>query len=120
METTIYDVRNSPRIYIAADGERSVYTWDGHAVAYIVGENVFGWHGKHIGWFVADILYDIKGHRIGFTATTCRADTYAEPVKYTKFTKAERFKPQVPYRRPVFSQLHSNQDIDAFIRQNAP
>jgi hypothetical protein len=120
METTIYDTRNSPRIYIDRDHDQTIYTWDGHAVACIADENVFGWHGRHLGWFVAGILYDIKGYRIGFTAATCQADTFAEPVKYTKFTKVERFKPQGTFRRPVLSQLHSNQDIDAFICQDAP
>ena len=120
METSIYDVHNSPRIYIAPDHDRTIYTWDGHAVACIADENVFGWHGRHLGWFVAGILYDIKGYRIGFTSATCQADTFAEPVKFTKFTKFDRFKPKSTFRRPELSQLNSNQDIDTFIRQDAP
>lgn len=120
METTIYDTHNRPRIYFADDGDKSIFTWDGHAVACLAGEHVFGWRGRHIGWFVAGILYDIKGFRVGFTSATCPADTYAEPVKYTKFTKLDRFKQQAPYRRPALSLTNSNQDIDSFIRQDAP
>ena len=120
METNIYDTHNRPRIYLADDGDQSFYTWDGHAVACLAGEHVFGWKGRHIGWFVEGILYDDKGFRIGFTSATCPADTYTEPAKYTKFSKLERFRQQTPHRRPALSLTNSNQDIDDFIRQDAP
>ena len=39
----------------ADDGE-TIYTWKGHAVAYVVDDKVDGWKGKHIGWSVDGVL----------------------------------------------------------------
>jgi CheY-like chemotaxis protein len=119
-EVTIYDVHRTPRIYIADDEDRSIYTWDGHAVACLVEDQVFGWRGRHIGWLVDGVLYDLKGFRVGFTAAACDAETFGEPGKYTKHRKAARLKPRTPQVRPGLSTLNSLQDMDAFIRQDAP
>ena len=120
METTIYDSYRRPRIYLADDGENSIYTWDGHAVACLDGEHVYGWRGRHIGWFSEGILYDLTGYRIGFTAAACKIETFAEPAKYSKLTRSYCFVKGVPYTRPRFSQGNSNQDLEDFIRQDAP
>jgi len=120
MEMTIYDIHRRPRIYLAEDAQNSIYTWDGHAVACLAGEHVYGWHGRHIGWFVDGILYDGKGYRVGFTAETCPEAPYLEPAKYAKHGQTQRFKPSAPPARPVLSQGNSPQDLEAFIRQDAP
>jgi len=120
METTLYDAHRRPRIYISADGENNIYTWDGHAVACIDGEHVFGWRGRHIGWFIEGVLYDGKGLRIGFTAETFTVPTFPDPGKYAKYTKSRRY-PKLPApARPELSQGNSNEDLETFIRQNAP
>jgi 4-fold beta-flower domain-containing protein len=120
METTVYDVHRRARIYLADDAENSIYTWDGHAVAWLDGEQVYGWRGRHLGWFVAGILYDGAGYRVGFTAETCPEETYAEPPKYAKHRHTQRFTHSAPYARPTLSQGNSSQDLDEFIRQDAP
>ena len=120
METTLYDVRRRPRIYISADGENTIYTWDGHAVARIDGEHVFGWRGRHIGWFVEGILYDTKGFRIGFTAETFADPTFPEPGKYAKYRTSPPHAQQAVQDRPEFSFGNSNEDLDTFMRQNGP
>jgi hypothetical protein len=120
METTIYDVHRRARIYLADDPENSIYTWDGHAVAHIDGEQVYGWRGRHIGWLVDGILYNSKGFRVGFTAETFAVETFEEPMKYSKHAKTQRFTHSAPYARPALSQGNSQQDLDEFIRQDAP
>ena len=120
METTIYDIHRRARIYLADDAEKSIYTWDGHAVACLDGEQVYGWRGRHIGWFVDGILYDGAGYRVGFTAEACPEQTYAEPAKYSKHTHPKRFTRRDPHARPALSQGNSQQDLEAFIRQDAP
>jgi hypothetical protein len=120
METTIYDVHRRARIYLADDDHNAIYTWDGHAVAWLDGEQVYGWRGRHLGWFVDGILYDGAGFRVGFTAEACPEETYAEPSKYEKHRPTQRFTHSAPYARPAFSQGNSSQDLDAFIRQDAP
>ena len=120
METTIYDIHRRARIYLADDADNAIYTWDGHAVACLDGEQVYGWRGRHIGWFVDGILYDGTGYRVGFTSETCTTAPYPEPTKYSRRTPAKRFTHSDPYTRPKFSQGNSHQDLDDFIRQNAP
>src|SRR5687768_16299631 len=120
METTIYDVHRRARIYGTDDADDAIYTWDGHAVARLDGEQVYGWRGRHIGWFVDGILYDGTGYRLGFTAKTCPVAPFPEPAKYSRRTPTQRFTHSVPYARPKFSEGNSLQDLDVFIRQNAP
>ena len=120
METTIYDIHRRARIYLAEDAENSIYTWNGHAVAWLDGDEVYGWRGRHIGWFVDGILYDGTGYRVGFTAEKCPVAPYPEPAKFSRHTRTQRFTHSNPYARPTFSQGNSQQDLDAFIRQDAP
>ena len=120
METTLYDAHRRPRVYISADGENNIYTWDGHVVACIDGEEVFGWRGRHIGWFVEGVLYDCKGFRIGFTAESFTDQTFPDPGKYAKYVKPRRYPKLTAQARPEFSQGNSNEDLEKFIRQNAP
>lgn len=120
METTIYDAHRRPRIYIANDGDDSIYTWDGHAVACLDGEHVFGWRGRHIGWFVDGILYDCQGYRVGFIAEAFPVPTFAEPAKYAKHAKTQRYARHAPHGRPEFSLGNAHQDLETFIRQDAP
>ena len=120
METTLYDVHRRARIYIAADEDKSIYLWDGHAVASIDGEDVYGWRGRHLGWFVAGVLYDGNGRGIGFTAETFKEPTFPDPGKFAKHTKSRRYPKLPPRTRPEFSQLNSGEDLEVFIRQNGP
>ena len=118
METTLYDAHRRPRIYISGDGENDIYTWDGHAVACIDGEQVFGWRGRHIGWFIKGVLYDCKGFRIGFTAEQFTDPTFPVPAKYAKYTTTRRYPKLTAQARPELSQGNSRADLETFIRQN--
>ena len=119
METTLYDSSGRLRVYIA-DSDGAIYTWNGNAVAYIDGETIYGWRGKHLGWFVGGILYDLHGHRVGFTRGTCPVATYAEPAKYAKYAQYAKYARYAAYARPAFSLGSSQQDLEAFVSQDAP
>jgi sugar/nucleoside kinase (ribokinase family) len=55
MEITIFNRKGRAVAYIADDGEDSIYTWDGHAVAYVDDEVVHGWNGRHLGWLIVNV-----------------------------------------------------------------
>ena len=63
MELTLFNQTGHPVIYFSAEDENSIFTWDGHAVAYIEEELIYGWRGKHIGWYYNGVVYDLFGYR---------------------------------------------------------
>ena len=111
MEITLFDRKGHPVAYIAEDGESSIYTWHGHAVAYIDGDVVHGWNGRHLGWFIDGIVYDLHGRRAGFVRETCPVAAYAEPAKYAKHAKYARYAAYAPFARPGLSIGNSDEDL---------
>jgi len=110
MEITIFDGRGRPVAYIVDDGENSIYLWSGHAVAYIVNENVYGWNGHHLGWFIDGVIYDLHGRNVGSIQEKCPYATYAEPAKYAKYAKyaqSTQDMPHTPVLRLAFLILMS-------------
>ena len=84
MEITLYDTNGDARAYIYNDKFGTIWTWDGHAVAYITRETIYGWRGHHIGWFVGDVVYDTHGYQVGFTRRRCPVSIHSEPPKAPK------------------------------------
>ena len=115
MEITLFDRKGHATAYIADDGEGSIYTWDGHAVAYVNNEAVHGWNGRHLGWFIGGVLYDLHGLRSGFTRERCPVATYAEPAKYAKYAKYARYAAYAPYARPGLSSGYSDEDLEDLV-----
>ena len=119
MEQTLFDRSGRAQAYIAEDGEGSIYTWDGHAVAYIDGENVFGWRGRHLGWFADGTVYDRSGRRVGFIREESPVAPYAEAAKYAKYAKYARSARQAAYARPALGMGYSDIDLLDFVKQDA-
>lgn len=119
MEITLYERDGRPVAYIADDSEHSIYTWDGHAMCYIIDEKIYGWRGHHIGWYHQGIIYDIYGYRVGYTRRTCPSVTHVDPVKYVKSVKYVKYVRYVPYVRPMFSYSQASISLYEFIRQDA-
>ena len=117
MEITIFDGRGRPVAYIADDSENSIYLWSGHAVAYIVNENVYGWNGHHLGWFVDGIIYNIHGHKVGSIQEECPSATYAAPAKYAKYAKYAKHARYAAYARPALSLSYSDESLEDFLKQ---
>jgi hypothetical protein len=71
MEKIFYNGEGEAVAYIAEDYRRTIYLWDGLAVAYLFQEShIYGINGKHLGWFKDEVIYDNDGARVGFTSRT--------------------------------------------------
>lgn len=119
MEVTLYDGKGRPVAYIADDGESSIYLWNGHAVAYLVGENLYGWNGKHLGWFSGGVLHDLRGYCVGSVGEKSSSALYAEPAKYAKHAKYGKYGRFGAHARPGFKSGYSNVPLDDFLKEGA-
>ncbi|MFH6566285.1 4-fold beta flower protein [Pseudomonas kulmbachensis] len=70
----------------------SIYLWSGHAVAYVVEENLYGWNGQHTGWFVNGVLYNRRGQRAGSIGGKCPCALYATPVSSDQRGQTQGFR----------------------------
>ena len=120
MERTLYDAKGYPIAYIADDGERSIYLWNGHAVAYIDDRlNCHGWNGQHLGWVEDGILFDHQGRRVGYLKATCLNASHAEPAKGAKSLKQAKQAKGTPCTRPSRSTGVSNLALADFLQAGA-
>ena len=70
-EISLLDASGEAVVYIVLDDEFAIYTWDGHAVAYLYGSmndfysrktmDVYGWNGDHLGWFFDGVVMNHYG-----------------------------------------------------------
>jgi hypothetical protein len=115
MEDSIYDKRGKPVAYITDDNEKTIYLWNGKAIAYMDNEHIYGFNGRHLGWFENDIIYDGKGMKIGFTDRICPSVTQVQPIKSIKHLKRVKSVRHVPPIKPVFSSGYSTQKLSEFL-----
>lgn len=118
METTFYDGKGNPVIYLSPNNDNSFYTWNGEAVAYLIDEKIYGWGGSHIGWLLDDIIYDLNGYRVGSTREKCPYAVYAEYAKYAKYARYARYARYAANVRPALSTSYSNMELAKFISQD--
>lgn len=118
-EINLYDINGEPVAYIASDMEHSIYTWDGHAVCYLVNDYVYGWNGLHLGWFIDGILYDVNGYRVGFTKEKCPHWVKFAPLKSLKYLKNLKNLRNLPYIKPWFKYDASDMLLLDFLKQGA-
>jgi hypothetical protein len=119
VEVTLYDDTGHPIAYIAEGNEQSIYLWSGHAVAYLVEENVYGWNGQHLGWFVSGVLHDLQGFRVGSIGAKCLYGFYGEPGKYGKYGQYAKYGRYAAYGRPGFSSSYGAQTLEDFLKSGA-
>lgn len=120
METTLYDAAGHAVAYIAEDSEKSIYLWDGNAVAYLVEEKVYGWNGDHLGWFIDGVAYDTNGYRVGSVKDKCTSITYVQPVKNVKFIKYVKTLRSASHSRPSLKSSYGNQSLRNFLASGRP
>ncbi|WP_460090641.1 4-fold beta flower protein [Pseudomonas sp. S2_E02] len=119
MEVTLYDSAGHPVAYIADDGDKSIYLWKGHAVAYISEEKIYGWNGKHLGWFVNGVLFDLRGHRVGSIGENCPRALYAQPAKFAKLAKYAKYARFAAFAKSALSTGYSNEPLEVFLKGGA-
>jgi hypothetical protein len=118
MEITLFNKTGQPVVYFSAEHENSIFTWDGHAVAYIEDELIYGWRGKHIGWYFNGVVYDVFGYKLGSVKDKCPCPTLEEEVKGTKYPRYIRYTKYAIQLKPIHRRTYSNEELIDFITQN--
>ncbi|HEY3372060.1 MAG TPA: hypothetical protein VGK10_14485 [Prolixibacteraceae bacterium] len=118
MEIALYNKSGHPVVYLSADDENSIYTWDGHAVAYIADDLIYGWRGKHLGWYINGILYDVFGYKVGSIKQKCCSPTSDESSKEAKYPQYARYTKYAIQGKPILRRSYSTEELIDFITQN--
>lgn len=115
-EISLLDSHGRAVAYIAADGEASIYLWNGEAVAYLVQEKVYGWNGQHLGWFDSGVLRDLTGAQVGFVREKCPVTPKTETTKKTKKTKRTKSTRKTAKTRATDKSAKSNLPLEIFLQ----
>lgn len=119
MDGVLFDGKGHPVAYLEDDGERIIYLWNGHAVAYFVGDRIYGWNGNHIGWYSEGVAYDVLGQRVGSIGDKCPRALQVLRVKAPKRARQPKFARAPEHKRPDFRQHYSDQDFSEFLKEGA-
>jgi hypothetical protein len=119
MDAVLYDGKGHPVAYFEDDGERLIYLWSGHAVAYLAGDMIYGWNGHHVGWYYEGVVYDTRGQRVGSIGDKCPFALKEVRVKSAKHAKSPKFARRPEYKRPDFRRDYGNQDLEEFLKAAA-
>jgi hypothetical protein len=118
METTLYNQHGKPVAYIAEDG-KTVYGWDGRALAYIWKDKVFGWNGRQLGWYDNGTIFDIFGMRSGFIRKKSPIPTQTEPLKPVKGMKPVKSRRQEAVSKPGLIYGYSVKTLEELLEDGA-
>ena len=112
-EISLLDVSGEAVVYIVLDDEFAIYTWDGHAVAYLEGSvsdfnsmrimDVYGWNGNHLGWFVDGFVMNHTGDASCSIRERHPSPEDWEYLKYIKDYKYQKSVQNIEPEKPVFS-----------------
>jgi hypothetical protein len=118
VEKIFYNKAGEAVAYVAEDYRRTIYLWEGLAIAYLFEEShIYGINGKHLGWFRDEIVYDNDGVRVGFTSNTCPVPIAKNRPKGEK-APAEEIRPR--WSAPPLPKLSfqtAGQDLVDFLNQ---
>jgi hypothetical protein len=123
-EMTLFDSGGNPVAYIdTADGDLTIYLWDGTPAAYIYPENnlyhVYGFNGNHLGWFENGIIRDHDGSVVGAIEKAFSGYTKYEPYKsYKKYKPYQSYRKYAPYK-PYSKNSWSRTGLQLFLRSGA-
>ena len=118
MERTLYTQNGEAVAYISYDYHETIYLWSGLPVSYLYDErHVYGINGRHLGWFINDIIYNNNGERIGFTSNTCPVAIAKEQTKPKRYPMDEiRPRWAIP-PLPNLSFNFAGQDLVDFLKE---
>jgi hypothetical protein len=118
MEKIFYNKEGEAAAYLAEDYRRTIYLWEGLAVAYLFEENhIYGINGKHLGWLKDEVIYDNDGARVGFTSSTSPVSIAKAKAKGEK-APVDEIRPR--WSAPPFPKLSfqaAEQDLTEFLNQ---
>jgi hypothetical protein len=118
VEKIFYNKAGEAVAYVAEDYRRTIYLWDGSAVAYLFEEShLYGINGKHLGWLKDEVIYDNDGARVGFTSNTSPVPIAKTRPKGEK-APADEIRPR--WSAPPFPKLSfqtAGQDLEDFLNQ---
>lgn len=118
MEKIFYNQNGEAVAYLAEDYRRTIYLWDGLAVAYLFEEcHLYGINGKHLGWFKDEVIYDNDGARVGYTSSTVPVSIAKVKPKGEKGS-VDEIRPR--WSAPPFPKLgfqEAGQDLADFLNQ---
>jgi hypothetical protein len=118
VEKIFYNKAGEAVAYVAEDYRKTIYLWDGSAVAYVFEEkHIYGINGKHLGWFKGEVIFDNDGARVGFTSNTSPVPIAKTRSKGEK-VPADEIRPR--WSAPPFPKLSfqsAGQDLEDFLNQ---
>lgn len=101
-EVALFEPSGEPTVYIAADEDLTIYSWDGQPLAYLNKEHIYGFNGKHLGWFEEGIVWDHAGCRVGYVRETlpvyAQYESYKSYKSYKPYKSYQEYAPYKPYR----------------------
>ncbi len=117
MDETLYDIGGNPVAYIKWDDNGTIYFWNGVPVAYLYGPDmkIYGFNGAHLGWYAYGIIWDIRGTMAGFNKQTCPVMKKLEPLKSLRQIKPLKSLRQLPYYKPTFFRVNSNETLSQIL-----
>ncbi len=101
---------------IFADDGETIYTWNGHAVAYTDGENLYSWNGHHIGWYVHEVIYDLHGRRAGLRQANVRWRRTLPRLNTLSTPDTQKYARHAAYARPALSTGYSDTPLLQFLK----
>lgn len=119
MDGALFDGKGCPVAYIEDEGERVLYLWNGHAVAYLVEDRLYGWNGHHIGWYDSSVVYDLHGQRVGSLGDQCPRALQVLRVKPAKYSRQPKHARLPEHKRVDYRYTYSDQDFESFLKGGA-
>ena len=127
-EISLLDSNGEAVVYIDVDDELAIYTWGGHANAYLDGSvndllrgntiDVYGWNGKHLGWYFDGVIMNHAGDAscsIREVHPNPKPETF-KSVQYVQYVKYVQYIGPV---QPFFSGRFGGIDCLALINSGS-
>lgn len=116
MSAIIYDLNDVP---VAVFNGNDIYTYDGHAAAYVEGQVVVGWNGHEICIFKDGVFYDRNEIKVG-SITPQKHNPNSPPRRPLCRHSPQTKVPYPPARKSqVANPISDPQSLDQIIRSGA-
>ena len=123
-EINLFDSDGRATAYIVAgEEERTIYLWDGKAVAYLDYDaagvlDVFSFKGAHLGWFVDGVLRDHDGNAACVVKRRMQRNVVEPPKPFKRQKPILNFRDFAP-QQPSFNDAWSGTSCHALLSKGA-